>query len=67
MDTGNLVELIAFTAVGIGLYMLSDWILNRIEGAVGRRFEHRTLIFFGMLLVLALGSFALIRHLTGTT
>lgn len=54
-----------FTLVAILLYLGSDWILNRAEAAAGKRFEHRTLIFFGIILVLALSSFALIRMYTG--
>ncbi len=59
------MEMIYFTIAGIGLYVLSDWVLNRIESARGVRFENRTLIFFGILLTLALISFAVIRRLTG--
>jgi len=57
------VEIIYFTLVGIGLYFASDWILNRIETARGSRFEYRSIIFFGIILVLALASFALINYL----
>lgn len=60
------MEMLYLLVVGIALYAVSDWILNRIETAVGRRLEQRTLIFFGILLVLAVASFALIRRLTGT-
>ncbi len=59
------MEMVYFTIAGIGLYVLSDWVLNRIESARGARFENRTLIFFGILLTLALVSFAVIRRLTG--
>ena len=59
------MEALYFTAVGIVLYLGADWILNRIEHAAGRRFEYRTLIFFGILLTMALVSFALIRVYTG--
>ena len=59
------METLYLLAVGIVLYLVSDWIVNRIEISVGRRLEQRTLIFFGILLVLAIASFALIRHLTG--
>ena len=54
-----------FTVVAIILYFVSDWILERIEVAAGRRFEHRSLIFFAILLPLALISFSLIRSYTG--
>jgi hypothetical protein len=36
------------------LYLLADWLLDRIEIAYGRRFKFRSLIFFVIMLVLAL-------------
>ena len=59
------MEVVYFTLVGIVLYLASDWILQRIEISAGRRLEHRTLIFFALLLTLALVSFSLIRWYTG--
>ena len=59
------MEILYFTVAAIFLYVAADWILNRIETAAGRRFEYRNLIFFAILLVMALTSFALIRNLTG--
>jgi hypothetical protein len=59
------MEVVYFTLVGIVLYLASDWVLQRIEIAAGRRLEHRTLIFFALLLTLALVSFSLIRWYTG--
>ncbi len=58
------MEAVYFTVVAVALYFVSDWILNRIEIAAKRRFEHRTLIFFAILLTLALCSFGLIRGLS---
>lgn len=58
------MEVVYFTLVGIVLYFVSDWLLRRAEAMAGRSFEHRTLIFFFILLVLAMSSFSLIRHLT---
>ncbi len=55
------MELIYYTLAGLGLYVVSDWILNRIEIRRGERFEQRSLIFFGIILVLALITFRLIR------
>lgn len=55
------MEIILFTVVAIALYLLSDWIVQRIELVAGRRLEHRTLLFFGLITVLALISFYLIR------
>jgi len=57
------VEIVYFTLVGIGLYFASDWVLDRIESARGRRFENRSVIFFVIILVLALVSFQIIGHL----
>lgn len=59
------MEIVYFTLVGIALYLFSDWLLRLIESRVGHVLEHRSLIFFVILLVLALSSFALIRRLTG--
>jgi hypothetical protein len=56
-------ESISYTLVAILLYFASDWLLVRMELARGRRFEHRSLIFFGLLLGLALASFYFIRQL----
>jgi hypothetical protein len=51
--------------VAAALYLLSQWILDRIEISAGRRFEYRSVLFFGILLVLAMISFYLIRLYTG--
>jgi hypothetical protein len=58
------MEMLYFTLAAVLLYLGADWILNRIEVMVGRRFEYRSIIFFAILLVMALSSFALIRHLS---
>jgi len=57
------VEAILYTITGILLYLAADWILKAFERRAGRVFEYRTLIFFGLLLTLALVTFALIRRL----
>ena len=59
------MEILYFTATAIALYVISDWALRRMEAMAGRRFENRSLIFFAILLVLALVTFGLIRGLTG--
>ena len=58
-----MIELVAYTIAGIILYFGSDWILIQIENAAERKFENRNLIFFAIILILALSSFALIRLL----
>lgn len=57
------MEIIYFTLVGIGLYFASDWILDRIEAARGNRFENRSVIFFVIILVLAVVTFQLINFI----
>ena len=59
------MEMIYYTLVAVVLYAGADWILNRIEIAAGRRLEYRSLVFFVILLAMALTSFALIRHFGG--
>ena len=56
-----------FTIVAIILYFAADWLLERMEIAAGKRLEHRSLIFFVILLTLALSSFSLIQHFIGST
>ena len=58
------MEMIYFTVVAIVLYLASDRILNWIELRRGKRFEHRSLIFFVIILVLALTVFNLIQRYT---
>ena len=63
----SLMSIVYFTLAAAALYLLSDWILERVEVTAGRRFQHRSLVFFSILLTLAMTSFALISHLTGNT
>ena len=57
------MEIIYFTLVGIGLYFASDWMLNRIEAMRGKPFEYRSVIFFVIILVLAIVSFQILGRL----
>ncbi len=60
-DKNTMVEMMAYTLAGIALYFASDWILLQIENSAGRRFENRNLLFFVIILILALSSFTVIR------
>jgi len=60
------MEALYYTLVAVALYLVSDWLLQQAEIRRGARFEHRTLIFFGIICTLALISFALIRSFTGS-
>jgi len=57
---------IYFTVAGIVLYLVADWLLQLFETRAGRRFEHRSLIFFVILLSLALITFRFIQQIGGT-
>ncbi len=57
------MEIVYYTLTGIALYFVSDWLLERIEQARGKRFENRSVIFFAIILVLALVSFQVIGRL----
>lgn len=57
------MEVVYFTLVGILLYLVADRALRGIESALGRTLEFRSVVFFAILLVLALGTFTLIQRL----
>lgn len=57
-----MIGMLTFLAVGLVLYFVADWLLQRIEIAMKRRLEHRSLVFFGILLALALVVFPLIQR-----
>jgi hypothetical protein len=57
------METVYYTITGVVLYLLADRILRVIEARAGRIFEHRTLVFFVLLLAMALVTFAVIRRL----
>jgi DMSO/TMAO reductase YedYZ heme-binding membrane subunit len=56
-----------YTLAGLILYVLSDWILGQVEKMRGEQFEQRSLIFFVIILVLALTSFKAIEMITGSS
>lgn len=56
------MAIVYYTLAGIVLYLAADWILNRIETRRGARFENRSLIFFVILLALALVTFQFIQY-----
>lgn len=54
-----------YTVTAVLLYLISDWILNKIEQRVGKRLEYRSLVFFVIIAVLAVGSFEMIDRILG--
>ncbi|MDH4072406.1 MAG: hypothetical protein OEV41_04800 [Gammaproteobacteria bacterium] len=61
------MSIIWFTAVAAILYLVSDRLLNWLEIRAGKRFEHRSLVFFAILLTLALATFSAIQAYTGNS
>lgn len=60
-----MMQTVWFTLVGAALYLAADRVLDAAERHAGRRFRYRSLIFFGLLLGMAITTFALIRRYTG--
>jgi predicted PurR-regulated permease PerM len=56
-----MVEALLFTALAVVLYLVADRVLDALERRAGRRFEYRSVVFFAILLLLAVLSFALVR------
>lgn len=54
------MEIIAFTLVAVALYVIANWIVERIEIARGERLAWRSLLFFFILASLALPTFWLL-------
>lgn len=60
------MDAVYFTVIGIVLYLVADRLVVLVERRAGRVLEHRTLLFFVLLLSLALVTFALIRQFLPT-
>ena len=59
------MDIVYFTVVAIGVYFAADWLLDWLERRRGERFENRQVVFFAIILPLALAAFWLMRHLSG--
>ena len=57
------MEILAFTANAIIIYLLTDWIIRAIEAKRGEPLKQRQAIFFVIILVLALISFRVLKLL----
>jgi len=58
-----IIEFLWYTVAGIGLYLLSDWILVRIERVRGGALPNRSLIFFAIIFILAIVTFEVIQRI----
>ncbi len=59
------MDIVYFTVIAVGLYFGADALLNWIERKRGARFENRQVVFFAIILPLALVTFWLVRSLSG--
>ena len=57
------MEGLLFLLVAVVLYFASDAVLQAVELRLGRRLEHRTLVFFALLLGSAIVTFSVIQAL----
>ena len=57
------MEIVVFTLNAIVIYGLSDWIVRTIERRRGEVLKNRQVVFFVIILVLALVSFELLQRL----
>lgn len=56
------MEIILYTAAGIVLYFLSDFILVQAELWRGKPFKQRNIIFFIIISILAVTSFQIVQR-----
>jgi hypothetical protein len=59
------MQYVYFTITAIFLYLASDMILTKIEAKRGKPLPNRSVIFFAIILVLAVVSFRAIELLMG--
>lgn len=55
-----MIEILVFTLTAAFLYLFSDWLLRFIELQRGAPLKNRSVVFFAIILVLALVSFELL-------
>jgi hypothetical protein len=60
------MDIVYFTVVAVALYFGADALLDWIERKRGARFENRQVVFFAIILPLALAAFWLMRVLSGS-
>lgn len=58
------MDVVYFTVIAIALYFGADRLLDWLERRRGARFENRQIVFFIIILPLALAAFWLVRMLS---
>lgn len=59
------MQFVYYTITAVILYVLSDWIVVKIEAYRGEPLKHRSILFFVIILVFAVSSFKAIELLVG--
>ena len=59
------MQFVYYTITAVILYVLSDWILVKIETYRGEPLKNRSVVFFAIILVFAISSFKAIELLVG--
>ncbi|MCB1631917.1 MAG: hypothetical protein H7A12_04340 [Pseudomonadales bacterium] len=57
------MEIVLFTIVGVALYFAADWALRTLERMHGAPLPYRNIVYFVIILVLALASFTLLQNI----
>lgn len=58
-----MLNFLIFTLNAIVIYLLADWLVRMIEKRRGAVMKQRQVVFFAIILVLALTSFQLLEYL----
>jgi len=57
-----MTEILLFTVVAVALYFAADWALRALERRRGAPFRNRQVIYFVIILVLAMVTFEVIQR-----
>lgn len=59
------MEIVLFTVIGIALYLISNQLLLLLEKLNGNPLPQRSIVFFVIIITLALPTFSIMRSLVG--
>ena len=62
-----MLEILVFTLNAIFIYFVADWIIRMIEAKRGEVLKQRQIVFFAVILVLALITFRLLKMFLTTS
>ena len=57
------MQFVYFTAAGLFLYVAADWVLLRIEAMYGKPLPNRSIVFFGIILIMTMITFEGVNYL----